>query len=78
METICNKPYARFMEQTLQQMMQMPVTGICVLLKLEDGSVGSDYYNSTMMDKMVYAGVIQQDITWDMLKANNAIGNQEE
>ena len=74
MQNIKEKKYATFLEKTLQNMAQMPVQGICILLKLEDGSVCSDYYNSKMMDKMLYAGVIQQDITWDMLKANNAIG----
>jgi hypothetical protein len=69
---------AAFLEETLQSMVQMPVSGICILLKLEDGSICSDYYNSKMMDKMIYAGVIQQDITWDVLKVNNAIGKDDE
>ena len=74
MENICEKNYASFMEEVLQHMIYMPVSGICVLIKMEDGSVYSDYYNSGMMDKMVYAGVIQQDVTWDIFKANNAVG----
>lgn len=71
LENICEKAYAAFMEETLQRMVQMPVSGICILIKLEDGSVCSDYYNSAVMDKMIYAGVIQQDITWGILKANS-------
>lgn len=78
MENICNKNYARFLEETLQRMVQMPVSGICILLKLEDGSICSDYYNSRMMDKMIYAGVIQQDVTMDILKANNMVGNVDD
>ena len=74
MENICEKKYAPFMEEVLQHMLHMPVSGICVLIKLEDGSVCSDYYNSGTIDKMIYAGVIQQDITWGILKANNAVG----
>ena len=73
MENICEKKYAPFMEEVLQHMVHMPVSGICVLMKLEDGSVCSDYYNSGVIDKMIYAGVIQQDITWGILKANNAV-----
>lgn len=73
MENICEKKYAPFMEEVLQHMVHMPVTGICVLMKLEDGAVCSDYYNSGMTDKMIYAGIIQQDVTWDILKANNVI-----
>jgi hypothetical protein len=71
METIYKKEYASFMEEVLQHMVHMPVSGICILMKLEDGSVCSDYYNSGVMDKTVYAGVIQQDVTWSILKANN-------
>ena len=78
MENIYDKEYAPFLEKTLQSMMQMPVSGICILLKLEDGSICSDYYNSKMMDKMIYAGVIQQDVTMDILKANNMVGNADD
>ena len=74
MENICDKEYAHFMEEVLQHMVQMPVAGICVLMRLEDGSVCSNYFNTKMMDKMIYAGVIQQDVTWEILKANNAVG----
>ena len=51
-----------------------PVTGICIITRLSDGSVFTQYHNSNMMDKMTYAGVIQQDVTLDMLKANNMVG----
>lgn len=78
LENICEKSYAAFMEETLQRMVQMPVSGICILIKLEDGSVCSDYYNSKVMDKMIYAGVIQQDITWGILKANSKDPNETE
>ena len=74
MENICKKEYAQFMEETLEQMVHLPVTGICILLKLEDGAICSNYFNSQMMDKMIYAGVIQQDVTQHILKANNAVG----
>ena len=74
MENVCEKDYAPFMEEVLQHMVQMPVAGICVLMRLEDGSVCLNYFNTKMMDKMIYAGVIQQDVTWEILKANNAVG----
>lgn len=78
MENICEKKYASFMEEVLQHMVQMPVSGICVLMRLDDGSVCSNYFNSKMMDKMIYAGVIQQDVTWEILKANNAVGKDSD
>ena len=78
MENIKQKKYAAFLEDALQSMLGMPVSGICILIKLEDGTVCSNYYNSKMMDKMIYAGVIQQDVTWDMLRANNALGKESQ
>ena len=74
MGNIFEKKYAPFMEQALHHMMQMSVTGICIITRLSDGSVFTQYHNSNMMDKMTYAGVIQQDVTLDMLKANNMVG----
>lgn len=76
MENICNKEYAQFMEETLEHMAHLPVTGICILLKLEDGAICSNYFNSQMMNKMIYAGVIQQDVTQHILKARSGIGNK--
>ena len=78
MENICEKEYASLMEEVLQHMVHMPVSGICVLIRLEDGSVCSNYFNTKMMDKMIYAGVIQQDVTWEILKANNAVGREDD
>lgn len=78
MENIYEKDYAAFLEEALQSMMHMPVSGICIITKMQDGSVSSDYYNSKVMDKMIYAGVIQQDVTMDILKANNMIGKADE
>lgn len=77
MEYIYEKEYASFMEEVLQHMVKMPISGICVLIRLEDGSVCTNYFKSKMIDKMIYAGVIQQDVTWDILKANNVVGKDE-
>lgn len=34
LENICEKDYAAFMEETLQRMVQLPISGICILIKL--------------------------------------------
>ena len=73
MENIYNKDYAEFMEEALQAMVQLPVEGICIITKLQGGAVFTNYFKSNMMDKITYAGVIQQDATLDMLKANKLI-----
>ena len=78
MDNIYEKPYAKFLEEAIQGMVQLPVTGICIIARLSDGAVFTQYHNSTPMDKMIYAGVIQQDVTMDILKANNSIGNDQD
>ena len=65
------------MEEMLSRMVKLPVEGICIITKLSGGAVYSEYYNSNMMDKFVYAGVIQQDATMDMMRANNWIKDSE-
>ena len=77
MESTVKKFYAEFMEETLERMEKLPVEGICIVTKLSGGAVFADYYNSNMMDKFVYAGVIQQNATMDMMKANNWIKDDE-
>ena len=78
MENIYNKDYAEFMEEALQAMVQLPVQGICIITKLQGGAVFTNYFKSNMMDKITYAGVIQQDATLDMLKANKLIKPETE
>lgn len=79
MENIYTKDYAEFMEEVLQAMVQLPVEGICIITKLQGGGVFTNYFKSNMMDKISYAGIIQQDATLDMLKANKLVkpGNEE-
>ena len=77
MDDIISKDYAEFMEETLSRMVKLPVEGICIVTKLSGGAVYADYYNSNMMDKFIYAGVIQQNATMDMLKVNNLIKDDE-
>ena len=73
MENIYTKDYAEFMEEALQAMVQLPVEGICIITKLQGGGVFTNYFKSNMMDKIFYAGMIQQDATLDMLKANKLV-----
>jgi hypothetical protein len=77
MADILSKDYASYMEQTLKDMIEMPVEGICIITKLKGGFVYTSYYNSTMMDKLVYAGLVQQDAMLDTLRASKT-GIQED
>ena len=78
MENIYNKDYAEFMEEALQAMVQLPVEGIFIITKLQGGAVFTNYFKSSMMDKIAYAVLIQQDATLDMLKANKLIKPETE
>lgn len=78
MENIYTKDYAEFMEEALQAMVQLPVEGICIITKLHGGAIFTNYFKSNMMDKISYAGIIQQDATLDMLKANKLVKPETE
>lgn len=78
MDNIRSKGYAKFMEETLKGMVQLPVEGICVITKLKDGSVFTNYFNSSMLDKVTYAGIIQQDAMIETLTSSRLIGPKNE
>lgn len=78
MENIFTRDYAEFVEETLREMMQLPVEGICIITKLQGGGIFTNYFKSNMMDKIMYAGLIQQDATLDMLKANKLVKPETE
>lgn len=73
MENILTKGYASFMENVLRDMVDLPVEGICVVTKLRGGANVVSYYNSSQTDKILYAGLIQQDAMIDVLKANKML-----
>lgn len=78
MENIYTKDYAESMEEALQAMVQLPVEGICIITKLQGGAIFTNYFKSNMMDKISYAGIIQQVATLDMLKANKLVKPETE
>lgn len=45
------------------------------MMKLPVGGTATHYYNTNMMDKIAFAGALQQDAMMDMLKANGLIQN---
>lgn len=70
MESIYSKDYAEFIEETLKEMVTLPVEGICIIAKLSGGATFANYFKSSMIDKIYYAGLIQQDAMLEMLRAN--------
>ena len=66
-------PYAPWLEKALQELINFPVKGICLVATTETGEVYNNYYQVSMLDKLAIAGVIQQDATFDALAANGVV-----
>lgn len=77
MNDITTKAYANFIKKTLSEMVTLPIEGICIITKLSGGAVFTSYYNSSSMDKITYAGLIQQDAMIDTLKINKMLNHTE-
>ena len=77
MEDIREKDYAGFLEKTLKALVEMPIEGLCIIGKIKGGGTFVNYYKSSMADKILYAGLIQQDATLDMLRANKPDANED-
>lgn len=78
MNDITTRTYASFMEKTLQEIVTLPVEGICIITKLSGGAVFTSYYNSTSIDKITYAGLIQQDAMIETLRINKMLAGNED
>ena len=73
-----NIPYAEFLEQTLKELITMPVKGIALNAVLDGGAVYTAYHNVSMQNKLTISGITQQDATLDFLKVNNYVKNPDE
>ena len=73
-----NIPYAEFLENTLKELITMPVKGIALNAVLSDGSVYTAYHNVSMNNKLTISGLVQQDATLDFMRVNNLIKTDEE
>ena len=71
MNNINNMPYASWLEKTLQDVVDMPVESIYIVTKLKGGATVPSFYNCNVNDKILFAGIIQQDAMMDTIQANN-------
>ena len=71
-------PYAKWLESTLQELVEFPVKGIAINAITENGEVYTNYYQITMADKLIISGIIQQDATIDSLAAAGYIEYADE
>lgn len=70
MTDLSKLPYAPWLEDQLKSMMEMPVKSIGLVVMLENGDIATSYYGATIMDKALFAGMIQQDAMLATLAAN--------
>ena len=56
----------------------MPVERICINAILDGGELYTSYHKINMQDKLLIAGILQQDATLDVLKNNGYIRRDEE
>ena len=71
-------PYTKWLEETLQNIVTLPVKGLCLNAVLEDGAVYTAHYELSMHNKLTIAGLIQQNAMSDSMRANGLIKNVEE
>lgn len=76
--TITDMPYAAWLEQVLHDILDLPIKGIAFTGILENGDVYVKYYNTSMADKLVISGIVNQDATIDMLAAQGIIEYEED
>ena len=78
MSALSDLPYAKWLEESLQNIVGKPMQSICIISKFENGEVGTGYWNTTMGDKLLFAGIIQQDAMFDSMEANGMLDLDED
>ena len=73
-----NLPYAKWLEQTLHEIIDLPVKGIVLTTVLDGGDAYTNYYNISMADKLIVSGLIQQDAMLDAMAATGIIKYTDE
>ena len=77
-EELKSLPYIPWLENALQELVKFPVKGICMYAITGNGEIYSNYHDVSMSDKLMIAGLVQQDAMMDSLVANGYIQDQEE
>ena len=63
-------PYAAWLEDTIQKLVESQPQHICIAAILPDDTVGTAYRMCDARDKSILAHNIQVDITMDIIEAN--------
>ena len=78
MKDIISKDYAKFLEETLQNIAELPVESICIMTKMTNGGFYTSCYNISVMEKIACAGLLQQDAMMEVLRKNKLIGHRDD
>ena len=73
-----NLPYAQWLEKALHDIIGLPVKGISMTVILDGGDAYTNYYNTSMSDKLIIAGLVQQDAMLDSMAATGLIKYADE
>lgn len=77
-KNITDMPFASWLEQTLHDIQEFPTRSITIAVMSDTGDSYINYYNTTMADKILISGLINQDATLDMMAANGIIDYAED
>jgi len=64
------KPYARWLEEVLPQMIEFDPVSIGIVMILPDGTTGTVYYNADRRDMAIMRQAIDDDSLADFLRMN--------
>lgn len=84
MNNLNNLPYAQWLEESLKNIIGKPVQAICIMTKVPNSDpelgddIGTGYWNCAMSDKVLFAGMLQQDAMLDTMRANGFIDDDED
>lgn len=75
---ITKMQYASWLEQALHDIYEQPIQGLVLAGVLEGGDVYASYYEVPMADKLLIAGIINQDAMLDTLINSGYIEDDED
>ena len=75
---ITEMPYAKWLEQSLSDISALPIRGIAIVGITEGGDAYTNYYNTSMADKLVLSGLINQDAMFDSMASNGIIEYEDD
>lgn len=64
------KPYAQWLEGTIQKMVEIDPVSICFAIMCQDGTAATCYYNVSMNDRALMIDAMREDTLWRWLEDN--------